>query len=77
MYHWIAFLHVPAVFAYIMAHGAAANVAFKLRGETGREHFGLFFNLMAAICDMELKIKRQNTFARGLFKTFSRLLAGG
>jgi hypothetical protein len=67
VYFWILFPHVLAEFAYVTAHGAAANVAFKLRGETGRKHFGLLFNLTAAICDMELKIKRQNTFARDIY----------
>jgi len=33
MYNWIVFVHVLGVFAFLLAHGAAAAVAFKLRGE--------------------------------------------
>ena len=47
MYHWIVFLHVLAAFAYLMAHGAAANVAFKLRGETSRERIAALLDLSA------------------------------
>lgn len=45
MYLWIVFLHVLAAFAYLMAHGAAANVAFKLRGETSRERIAALLDL--------------------------------
>ena len=45
MYHWIVFLHVLAAFAYMMAHGAAANVAFKLRSETSRERIAALLDL--------------------------------
>lgn len=47
MYHWIVFLHVLAAFAYLMAHGAAANVAFKLRGKTSRERIAALLDLSA------------------------------
>lgn len=45
MYNWIVFLHVLAAFAYVMTHGAAANVAFKLRGETSRERIASLLDL--------------------------------
>ncbi len=31
MYYWIVFLHVAAVFTFLMAHGVSATVAFQLR----------------------------------------------
>ena len=33
MYRWIVFLHVLAIFGFLIAHGASAAVIFKLRGE--------------------------------------------
>ncbi|MGE5335040.1 MAG: hypothetical protein ACM3N4_10105 [Nitrososphaerota archaeon] len=33
MYNWIVFVHVLGVFGFLLAHGAAAVVSFKLRGE--------------------------------------------
>ena len=33
MYSWIVFVHVLGVFGFLLAHGAAAVVAFRLRGE--------------------------------------------
>ena len=33
MYSWIVFVHVLGVFGFLLAHGAAAIVAFRLRGE--------------------------------------------
>ena len=47
MYLWIVFLHVLAAFAYMMAHGVAANVAFKLRSETNRERIAALLDLSA------------------------------
>lgn len=37
MYDFIKFLHVIAVFAFLMAHGISAGVAFALRGERSPE----------------------------------------
>lgn len=34
MYRWIVFLHILAAFAFFMAHGASAVMAFRLRRET-------------------------------------------
>jgi hypothetical protein len=47
MYLWLVFLHVLAGFAYMMAHGAAANVAFRLRRETSRERAAALLDLSA------------------------------
>lgn len=33
MYSWIVFVHVLGVFGFLLAHGAATAIAFKLRGE--------------------------------------------
>ena len=33
MYQWIVFSHVLGVFGFLLAHGTAAAVSFKLRGE--------------------------------------------
>jgi hypothetical protein len=33
MYRWLIFLHVLAVFTFLLAHGASAAVSFRLRGE--------------------------------------------
>jgi hypothetical protein len=33
MYQWIVFVHILAVFGFLLAHGATAAVSFKVRGE--------------------------------------------
>ena len=33
MYNWIVFVHVLGVFGFLLAHGAATAITFKLRGE--------------------------------------------
>jgi hypothetical protein len=33
MYRWLIFTHILAIFGFLLAHGAAAAVSFKLRGE--------------------------------------------
>lgn len=33
MYQWLVFTHVLSVFGFLLAHGASAAVAFKVRGE--------------------------------------------
>jgi small-conductance mechanosensitive channel len=48
MYRWIIFLHVLGAFAFVMAHGASANVAFKLRRETSRERIAALLDLSTA-----------------------------
>lgn len=48
MYRWIIFLHVLGAFAFVMAHGASANIAFKLRRETSRERIAALLDLSTA-----------------------------
>ena len=48
MYRWIVFLHVLGAFAFMMAHGASANVAFKLRRKTSRERIAALLDLSTA-----------------------------
>lgn len=45
MYPWLVFLHVLGAFAFLMAHGASANVAFRLRHETSRERIAALLDL--------------------------------
>jgi uncharacterized membrane protein len=33
MYQWLVFAHILGIFGFLLAHGSAAGVAFKLRGE--------------------------------------------
>jgi hypothetical protein len=33
MYQWVVFAHVLGIFGFLLAHGTAAAVGFKLRGE--------------------------------------------
>lgn len=33
MYQWIVFAHVLGIFGFLLAHGTAAAISFKLRGE--------------------------------------------
>ena len=33
LYQWIVYVHILAVFAFLLAHGAATAITFKLRGE--------------------------------------------
>jgi hypothetical protein len=33
MYRWLIFMHILGVFGFLLAHGAAAAVSFKLRSE--------------------------------------------
>ncbi len=48
MYLWIVFLHVLSAFAFVMAHGASANAAFKLRHETSRDRIAAILDLSSA-----------------------------
>ena len=33
LYQWIVYVHILAVFAFLLAHGTATAITFKLRGE--------------------------------------------
>jgi hypothetical protein len=45
MYAWLVFVHVLGGFLFAMAHGASANVAFRLRHETSRERTAALLDL--------------------------------
>jgi len=45
MYNWIVFLHVAGAFVFLLAHGASANVAFKLRREKNLERIRALLDL--------------------------------
>lgn len=45
MYSWLVFAHVLGVFGFLLAHGAAAAVSFKLRGEREVERVRVLIEL--------------------------------
>jgi hypothetical protein len=45
MYSWIVFAHVLGVFGFLLGHGAAALVTFKLRGERAVERIRALLDL--------------------------------
>ncbi len=45
MYRWIVFLHVISAFLFMMSHGAAAAVMFRLRRERDPGRVGAFLEL--------------------------------
>ena len=48
VYGWIVFLHVAAVFAFLLAHGISTGVAFRLRSERNRERIAALAELSGA-----------------------------
>lgn len=45
MYRWIVFLHVASAFVFMLSHGGAAVVMFRLRRETEPERVRLLLEL--------------------------------
>ena len=45
MYQWLVFAHILAVFGFLLGHGVAAAVAFKLRGERAIERIRVLLDL--------------------------------
>jgi hypothetical protein len=45
MYSWIVFVHVLGVFGFLLAHGAATAITFKLRGEREVERIRALLDL--------------------------------
>src|SRR5262245_27375961 len=45
LYQWIVYVHVLAVFAFLLAHGAATAITFKLRGERKIERIRTLLDL--------------------------------
>lgn len=48
MYRWVVFLHILAAFAFFMAHGASAVMAFRLRHEQKLERIQAILDLSNA-----------------------------
>jgi hypothetical protein len=48
VYRWIVFLHVLGAFTFVIAHGASADVVFKVRRETSRERIAALLDLSSA-----------------------------
>jgi hypothetical protein len=45
LYQWIVYLHILAVFAFLLAHGTATAITFKLRGERQIERIRALLDL--------------------------------
>ena len=45
LYQWIVYVHILAVFAFLLAHGAATAITFKLRGERHIERIRALLDL--------------------------------
>ena len=59
MYQWLVFTHVLGVFGFLLAHGASAAVAFKLRGERAVERVRALLDLSrgaAAVANASLLV---------------------
>ena len=48
MYNWVIFVHVLGVFGFLLGHGTAAAITFKLRGERGVERVRALLDLSQA-----------------------------
>jgi small-conductance mechanosensitive channel len=48
MYRWVVFLHILSAFAFFMAHGASALMAFRLRRERGIDRIRAILDLSNA-----------------------------
>jgi len=48
MYIWLKFLHVFGAFAFVLAHGASASMAFRLQREKSLERIRAMLDLSAA-----------------------------
>ena len=49
MYQWLVFAHILGVFGFLLAHGAAAAVSFKLRGERQIERIHALLDLSRSV----------------------------
>jgi hypothetical protein len=47
VYRWLVYIHVLAAFAFLLAHGTSAAVAFRLRSESERSRLGALLDLSA------------------------------
>lgn len=48
MYRWVVFVHILSAFAFFMAHGASAAMAFRLKRETSVERIKAILDLSNA-----------------------------
>src|SRR5262245_39179032 len=64
LYQWIVYVHILAVFAFLLAHGTATAITFKLRGERQIER-------IRALLDLS-----QSTRSLGSLSLLVLLLAG-
>ncbi len=48
MYRWLVYVHILAVFVFLLAHGASAGVAFRIRRETERSRIAALLDLSSA-----------------------------
>src|SRR5262249_22712052 len=49
LYQWIVYAHILAVFAFLLAHGTATAITFKLRGERKIERIRALLDLSASM----------------------------
>jgi hypothetical protein len=49
LYQWIVYVHILAVFAFLLAHGAATAITFRLRGERKIERIRALLDLSASM----------------------------
>jgi hypothetical protein len=45
LYQWIVYVHILAIFAFLLAHGTATAITFKLRGERKIERIRALLDL--------------------------------
>ncbi len=48
MYPWVVFVHIAAVFTFLLAHGASVAVLFRIRKERDREKIRALLELSGA-----------------------------
>ena len=48
MYRWIVYLHILAVFIFLLAHGGSASAVFRIRRETERSRLAALLDLSSA-----------------------------
>ena len=52
LYPWIVFVHVAAAFSFVLAHGVAVFVGFRIRGERDRARIAALLDLSTASLPM-------------------------
>src|SRR5215472_12874892 len=49
LYQWIVYVHILAIFAFLLAHGTATAITFKLRSERKIERIRALLDLSASM----------------------------